>query len=206
MLRSPVVAELCKLYGIERSHTTPYHPQGNGQCERFNRTLHNLLVTLPTHQKSRWVDYLPQLVATYNNTRHSSTGYEPFYLLFGRTARLPQHLAFGVEEPQIHGANVADYVRKHNETLERARRIVQANLDQAAARRKAHHDKDVFERPLNLGDYVLVRDRSHRGRSKIQDFSGSLPPTWSSAGPMKLNRCTCSGNQMARRRSYIGAK
>ena len=165
-----VVAELCKLYGIGRSHTTPYHPQGNGQCERFNRTLHNLLITLPTHKKSRWTEYLPQLVSSYNNTKHSSTGYEPFYLLFGRMARFPQHLILGVDEPQVAGTTATSYVKKHSETLEKAQQITTANLDKAAAARRAHHDRDVFERPLNLGDYVLVRNRSHRGRAKIQDF------------------------------------
>ncbi len=39
---SSVISELCKLAGMDKSCTTPYHPSGNGQCERFNRTLLNI--------------------------------------------------------------------------------------------------------------------------------------------------------------------
>ena len=43
---SELISELCKLAQVEKVHTTPYHPMINGQCERFNSTLCNMLGTL----------------------------------------------------------------------------------------------------------------------------------------------------------------
>ena len=50
---SQLVADLCKLMGTQKVWTSPYHPQTNGQCERFNSTLINMLGTLPKEKKSR---------------------------------------------------------------------------------------------------------------------------------------------------------
>ena len=40
---SDLIKELCKAAGVKKLYTRPYHPQGNGQCERFNSTLCNML-------------------------------------------------------------------------------------------------------------------------------------------------------------------
>lgn len=58
---SRIIQELCQLYQVEKSRTTPYHPGANGQCEQFNHTLHNLLRALPPSRKRDWVSCLPQL-------------------------------------------------------------------------------------------------------------------------------------------------
>ena len=86
---SQLVDELCKYYGIQKSRTTPYHPQGNGICERFNRTLHGMLSTLSRDQRELWPRYLSSLTAVYNSTPHAVTEFSPHYILFGVEPHLP---------------------------------------------------------------------------------------------------------------------
>ncbi|KAL5471624.1 hypothetical protein EMCRGX_G029761 [Ephydatia muelleri] len=91
---SKLIGEVCKLLHIKKSRTTPYHPQCNGMGERFNRTLLDMLATTVNNQ-SDWDQCIRKLCMTYNSSVHSSTGYTPFYLMFGRQARLPVDLMYG---------------------------------------------------------------------------------------------------------------
>ena len=164
-----IIKELCTVYGIRKSKTTPYHPQGNGQCERFNRTLHDLLRTLPQDKKRRWPDHLKELCYAYNAVPHSSTGFSPYYLMFGRDARLPIDRLVELDDTTPQGNS--SWVTKHQEELREAHRKAAALLKQQAEARKRRVEKNhrTNESPVLTGTRILIRDHSIRGRNKIQD-------------------------------------
>lgn len=164
-----VIKELCTIYNIQKSRTTPYHPQGNGQCERFNRTLHELLRTLPTEKKRRWPEHLKELCYAYNATPHSTTGYSPFYLMFGRDPRLPIDRLVELEETQGH--EQASWITRHQTELRDAHQRAAEKLAKEAEARKRKYDRHSRTKPstIEVGQRVLVRDRTNRGRNKIQD-------------------------------------
>ena len=114
---SSTVRELCKLYDVPKSPTIAYHPEGNGQCEWFNRSLHDLLRTLPSEQKRKWTAYLPELCTAYNASPHASTGYSPFYLMFGRDPRLPVDALLGGSSETDGDGSVDDWLAVHQDRL-----------------------------------------------------------------------------------------
>lgn len=170
---STLIQQLCSFYGIVKSRTTPYHPAGNGQCERFNRTLHNLLRTLPTSRKRDWNVCLPQVLYAYNTTPHQSTGESPFFLMFGQEPRLPVDFLLGRVQDPVAGT-VHEWVREHQTRLQIAFEGARERLKISAERRKAHHDQHVREEPLKEGQLMLIRDLGVRGRQKTQDLWSSV--------------------------------
>ena len=164
---SKVIEELCRLSGVKKSRTTPYHPMGNGVTERFNRTLLAMLGTLTEEKKSDWKSHIPFLVHSYNATRHESTGYTPFYLMFGREPRLPIDTVFGLkmEEPKADG----EYADKLRERLKYAYELASAKNRKSSRKQKKNYDTKLRGAIPKVGDRVLVRKVAFTGKHKLED-------------------------------------
>ena len=167
---SELIANLYEVAGVQKLRTSPYHPQTNGQYERFNSTLLNMLGTLTPGQKKDWKTYVPAMVHAYNCTRNTATGYSPYYLLFGREPRLPIDVEFGLKRGNQQGPPCnSNYVTK----LRRRLRFAHKKAKQVASRQQARHkglyDRRCNEAALGIGDLVLVKKTAWKGRHKIQD-------------------------------------
>ena len=171
---SSLVKELCKLYGIRKSQTTPYHPAGNGACERFNRTLIQLLGTLAEEQKSHWPEYIAELVFLYNSTLHSATGYTPFYMMYGRHSRLPLDLALGTEATWTEEPTDS-WVLQHFERLQYAHQCARKNVQQTNVKQKQRYDATSTACPLIPGEQVLIKRQGPKAKGKLTDFWEDIP-------------------------------
>ena len=147
---------LQELSGIKPSQTTPYHPMGNGQCERMNRTIINMLKTLNKNQKDNWKEHIKHLLFAYNSTIHKSTGFTPFYLMFGRHSRLPIDIMFAIKE--VENEQLVR-VEQWKESLQQACKVA----SKSAAYGKKTYDKKIYGAELSIGDHVLLRNLSERG-------------------------------------------
>lgn len=168
-----IIKELCALLKVEKTRTTPYHPQGNGMTERFNSTLMNMLGTLEPSQKTNWKDYVETMTFAYNTTKHTSTGYSPSFLMFGREPRIPLDLVAGdiemegEDEEDSHLAST--YVDRLRHTLQESYRLAIDNAVATSTKMKETFDKATRDAPFTEGDKVLVANKAIIGRQKLAD-------------------------------------
>ncbi|KAJ8044512.1 hypothetical protein HOLleu_07281 [Holothuria leucospilota] len=164
---SQVIQELCRTLGIRKSRTTPYHPQGNGQCERFNQTLLNLLGTLEDEKKQNWREHVAPLVHAYNCTRNDATGESPYMLMFGREPLLPIDLRLGLSSGPGDAVSHQGYVERLKHRLQRAHQLASEKSNKRAEANRRNYDTTVREQALAPGDRVLVRNVRPRGGRKL---------------------------------------
>lgn len=163
---SSLLDHLLQLYGGKKLRTTPYHPQGNGSCERFNKTLLSLLGSLEEQDKARWPDHLPALLMAYNTTVHSSTGMTPYFIMYGRHARLPVDIATGLAPQQLK-YDLNDWVHAHHQILTNAFHQAQSHSQRQQERDKQRYDRRSRTVPLLPGERVLVRNFRRRSQGKL---------------------------------------
>ena len=171
---SKLIKEHCQLAGIEKSRTTPYHAMGNGMVERFNQTLLKMLGTLEDHQKADWKAYVPSMVHAYNATRHGSTGFSPYYLMFGRHPRLAIDALLGLPDSTPACASQTEYVDKLGKRLEFAYKKAQEFAAKAGQKNKLRYDEKARSYVLVPGDRVL-ENVSIRGKQKLADRWEQVP-------------------------------
>ena len=90
---SQLMTELCQLWEVDKTRTTPYHPQANGMVERNNKGLgDSLRALLLGRGQGEWDILLPQLLRAYRGTPHTTTGETANMMMLGRELRLPDQL------------------------------------------------------------------------------------------------------------------
>jgi hypothetical protein len=89
---SELFTEMCKLLGIKKTRTTPLHPQSDGQTERMNRTLLDVLAKLTRDNPNNWDNMLAYAMSAYRSSVHSTTNETPNRLMLGREVSTPATL------------------------------------------------------------------------------------------------------------------
>ncbi|CDJ48369.1 hypothetical protein EBH_0077790 [Eimeria brunetti] len=90
--QSTLWQQLCHLSHIKRAMSSAYHPQSDGQTDRMNRMLEQMLRTYIQTDEREWERLPPALKLAYNSTSHSSTELSPFEVMIGQNQLTPADL------------------------------------------------------------------------------------------------------------------
>ena len=140
--------EFCKLRGINNCYVTPYHPQANGQAERFIQTFKNCMNKMAKNSKNIYYN-VNNCLLTYRVKAKATTDVAPSQLLMGGRLRSRLDLI----HPRMK-ENVNDYQN---------RAAVQERVHQSQKKQKACHDCPAKMREFEVGDHVWAPNYSRRG-------------------------------------------
>ena len=124
---SNVFQETCKLVGVTKTRTTPFHPRSNGLVERFNKTLVQIISKLidPHRNQDDWDERIPYALMAYRSSVQQSTGETPNMLMFGREIELPINLMVkGVPHEETETSYVEALRERMEAAWERARSVL----------------------------------------------------------------------------------
>ncbi|GJV50532.1 putative reverse transcriptase domain-containing protein [Tanacetum coccineum] len=161
--------------GTNLDMSTAYHPQTDGQSERTIQTLEDMLRACAIDFGKGWVNHLPLVEFSYNNSYHASIKAAPFEALYGRKCRSPVCWT-EVGEAQILGPELIQ------ETTEK---IVQIKQRMQAARDRQKSYADLKRKPMEfqVGDKVMLKVSPWKGVVRFGK-RGKLNPRY--VGPFKV--------------------
>ena len=142
-----------KTLGVQKLRTSGYRPQVNGLTEQSNSTIKNYLTIFLDQcpEKNNWDLLLKQLCYAYNTSIHSSTGYTPVELMFGRTFRIPSDILYGKYE-HSHFYSIEEFKKQ----LSFMYKLANENMGLRQRKMKSEYDKKRKESKLEVADNVLV--------------------------------------------------
>ena len=105
----------------------------------------------------------------YNTSVQPTTGFSPFYLMFGRQARVPIDIMYGTPTPPM--TPVTEYAACLKQRLENAYDQVRGTMGNSLDREKDLYDKRIHGKPLATGDKVWLHCPAARGKSKKASLS-----------------------------------
>jgi len=167
----------CELLDIERSKTSPYHPQCDGQSERLVRTNKQAISAYVNELQNNWDTALPQLTYAYNSSVHATTGVTPFEAMFGRKPKLPidliypqmeidrRSIASAPSDPKIKdfeeyipklAPDAAEHIRNMKYHLRSIGKALEKSRDTKMDKAKIRHDRKIKRELYHIGDKVLV--------------------------------------------------
>eukprot|EP00731_Ephydatia_muelleri_P025604 Em0017g687a len=175
-----LLKEVCTLLQIQKTRTMAYHPHCNGLVERFNRTLLDMLSTTVKDHKMDWDQCIRRVCLAYNSSVHASTGYSPFYLMYGRQVNLPVDLMYGSTPHEA--CTLGDYAHTLRNNLTEAYVLAQRKGITEHNRQKALYDVKVHGAQYQVGDWVWLHSPAvPRGQCR------KIHHPWT--GPFKVVEC-----------------
>eukprot|EP00253_Pinus_taeda_P030964 PITA_30964 len=140
--------------GTQLNFSTAYHPQTDGQTERVNQVLEDMLRAYVMTKPTQWEEYLHLVEFAYNNGYHTSTKLSPFEVLYGRKCRTPS--SWGGPEDKL---SLGPKMLKEMEDMVKK---VSANLKAAQDWQKSFADRKRRFKEYQIGDHVFVRIQARR--------------------------------------------
>jgi transposase InsO family protein len=142
---------LMSLLGTRMHMSTAFHPQTDGQTERVNRILEDMLRAFVCARQSDWDVYLPSVEFAYNNCVHSSTGFTPFYMMYGHDPITPDTLLSTTPLPDTCVCS-RDLVLHMRNIICAARDHIREAVDRQVANADIHRRHVSF----SIGDRVML--------------------------------------------------